>query len=415
MNWRTLAVVLCVAVVFVAGIARCDEAIQLKGSGDDSASIQTALDSAAAKGGVVKLGAGRFRLDKPISVPEGVTLQGVWEAPHHAQLNHGTVIEVYAGKNDESARPAVQLNPSSAVKGVTFFYPEQRIPDVVKYPYTVSGRGMHCSVIDCTFVNPYKAMDFGTSGNELHYISNVYGCPLKIGIHIDKCSDIGRIENVHFNPHYWFRTDESYRPSSDALIKFIGDNLTGFEFARTDWEYVLNTFVFGANIGYRFYADKDGSVNGNFLGIGADWCERAVVVEDCQEPGLLITNGEFVGREGAKVFMDIRPTNTGVVQLSNCSFWGPCPTIAQIDGKGSASLNQCNFMNQGRGRGAWTVEAQGGDLTIQGCRFSIDRPDIKLGKGVKAAVISGNRFQKSKEIENQSQGDVAEGLNVVVK
>ena len=41
-----------------------------------------------------------------------------------------------------------------------------------------------------------------------------------------------------------------------------------FVFARTDWEYVLNTFAFGYAIGYHFISSKEGSCNGNFLGIG---------------------------------------------------------------------------------------------------------------------------------------------------
>ncbi len=389
-----------------------------KGNGmaDDSKAIQKALDAAAAQGGgKVDLGAGRFRMDNAISIPEGVTLAGVWEAPHHAQLKKGTVLEIYAGKNDETAPPAVTLNPSSAIKGVTFFYPEQRVPGTIAYPYTVHGKGMHCSVMDCTFVNPYKAIDFGTEWNELHYIRNVFGCPLKVGVHIDKCSDIGRIENVHFNPHYWMRAEVEGMPTWEALSKYLFENLVAFEFARSDWEYVINTFEFGARVGYRFYKDKDGACNGNFLGIGADWSGDAILVEDCQVPGLLITNGEFVGGTGAKEFVKIAPTNTGVVQFSNCSFWGPCSTVFALDGPGSLSLSQCNFHNHGPEADAWTIEAVGGDLTVQGCRFGINRPDIRLGKGVKTAVIMGNRFAQKKEIANESQGDVQEGLNVVTK
>ena len=58
---------------------------------------------------------------------------------------------------------------------------------------------MHGSVIDVTLVNPYKGIDFGTYPNELHYIRNVFGCPLKFGIYVNHTTDIGRIENVHFN------------------------------------------------------------------------------------------------------------------------------------------------------------------------------------------------------------------------
>ena len=45
-------------------------------------------------------------------------------------------------------------------------------------------------------------------------------------------------------------------------------NGRSFVFARTDWEYVLNTFSFGYAIGYHFIESADGSCNGNFLGIG---------------------------------------------------------------------------------------------------------------------------------------------------
>jgi hypothetical protein len=269
--------------------------------------------------------------------------------------------------------------------------------------------------MDCTFVNSYKAIDFGTEPNELHYVRNCFGCPLKVGVHIDKCTDIGRLENVHFNPHYWTRANVEGVPNEKALRDYLWDNLVAFEFARTDWEYVHNTFCFGAKVGYRFYQDKDGAANGNFLGIGADWCQYALQVEECQMPGLLITNGEFVGGEGAAEFMKVTASNTGLVQFSNSSFWGPCPTIAVIEGAGTVSFNQCAFLNSGGKPDACTLDVRDGDLIVQTCRFGIKRPDIKLGPGVKTAVIMGNRFSGSKEIDNQSKGDVQEGLNVVAK
>lgn len=187
-----------------------------------------------------------------------------------------------------------------------------------------------------------------------------------------------------------------------------------FEFGRTDWEYVLNTFCYGANIGYRFHQTKHGTVNGNFLGIGADWCERAVVVDACQMPGLLITNGEFVGGDRSRVMLDVSVHNTGPVQLSNCSFWGPCPIAIRTEGKGTVSLNQCTFLNQGKAeKPVNTIEALAGSLLVSSCRFGIDCPDILLGEKLQSAVISGNWFRKSKEIDNRSKGDVQEGLNVI--
>lgn len=424
MNLTLITALTAVALLATSALAAVDvKDFGAKGDGsvDDSAAIQKAMDAASEKGGgVVELGAGKFRLDKPISVPEGVTLSGVWQAPHHAQLNSGTVFEVYAGKGKEDDPPLITLNPSSCVKGITFFYPEQQIPNPHPYPYTIQGKGMHGSVIDCTFVNPYKAIDFGTFHNELHYIRNCFGCPLKVGIHVDQCSDIGRIENVHFNPHYWGRAGSVNVPDWQKLRDYIYDNLVGFEFGRSDWEYVHNTFVFGAKYGYRFYQSTGegfrGVTNGNFLGIGADWCDRAIMVEKCEGIGLLITNGEFVGGDKAETMIETAPQNEGTVQFNNCSFWGPCEVVALLQGKGVTSFSQCNFINWMQQRtGKYTIEATDGNLTVENCQFKVNAPDIKLGENVKTAIIATSRFTASKDIDNQSKGDVQEGLNVVVK
>ena len=384
------------------------------GPGDDTPSIQKALSAAEKQGGnMVELGPGTYRLRGPLVMPEGVTLAGVWQAPHHAQLKKGTVFEVYAGKGEENGPPLIKLSPSSTVKGITFFYPQQRIPGTIPYPWTIQGEGMHNSVIDCTFVNAYKAMDFGTLANELHYVRNCFGCPLKVGIWVNQCTDIGRLENVHFNPHYWERAEVEGIPNTEDLRKYLQENLVAFDFGWSDWEYVQNTFCYGAKVGYLFREGTKLGTNGNFLGIGADWCGRAILVELCQPYGLLITNGEFVGARGAECMVEVAASNNGVVQFNNCSFWGLCDVVARTDGRGAASFSQCHFLNYSRERpDSYTIEAVGGDLIVQGCRFGRDRPDIKLGEKVRTAVIVGNHFKATKGIKNLSKGDVQEGFNV---
>ena len=49
-------------------------------------------------------------------------------------------------------------------------------------------------------------------------------------------------------------------------------------------------------------------------------------MDACQPPGLLITNGEFVGRWSSKDSVGIEIAETcgpGKVNLANCAFWGP--------------------------------------------------------------------------------------------
>ena len=379
---------------------------------DETAALQKALDAAAeAGGGTTQLGVGSFRLDGSVTVPSGVTLAGVWEAPHHAQLQRGTVFHVYAGKGEEEGA-LINLQPSSAIRGCTFFYPEQRLPDPAPYPWTIQGSGMHGSVIDVTLVNAWKGIDFGTHHHELHYVRNVFGCPLKIGVHLDNCTDIGRVENVHFNPHYWMRAEVEGIPTWEQLRDWLFGNCTAFEIGRSDWEYMFNTFSYGCAVGYRFFAGERGPTNGNFLGIAADWSKTCILVEQTQEPGLLITNGQFVGGTGCETVIDVRPEHTGVVQLSNCSFWGPHERIARIAGTGHVSLNQCNFVHWDRSKaGVPAIEALGGDLTIQASRFNQRKAHLRLGPDILSAAIFGNHFVGGPQIDNQSSGDVQIGLN----
>ncbi len=56
-----------------------------------------------------------------------------------------------------------------------------------------------------------------------------------------------------------------------------------------------------------------GECNGNFLGIGADDCNRAVLVEQSAAFGLLIANAEFTSFHGDDPTMvEVRDTNKGL-------------------------------------------------------------------------------------------------------
>lgn len=407
--------VIAVCTIALAGVASSNSlSVTARGKGvsDDSAAIQKALDKCAATGGgVVSLQAGKYRLDNPINVPAGVTLAGVWEAPHHVNFQSGTLILAYAGKNKESDPPLIKLNASSTLKGVSIYYPEQTIP-AIPYPWTIQIEGVHCNVIDVTLSNPYKAIDFGTYPNELHHARNVFGCPLKVGVFIDRCTDIGRVENVHFNPNFWTRIDNGQKIDGNKLVDYLLANCVAFDIGRSDWEYILNTFSFGCKIGFRFFRSQYGECNGNFLGNGVDWSTTAIRVEQCQTPGLLFTNGEFVGCNESESMVDVLDSNSGVLQLTNCSFWGPAQRVARIAGKGSVNMSQCNITGLNVPNGAAIIEANGGDVTIQACRFGRDAIQARLGEGVDAAVIMGNTMTGPVRIENNSKGDVQILANV---
>ncbi|HQG49247.1 MAG TPA: hypothetical protein PK373_09175, partial [Sedimentisphaerales bacterium] len=179
------------------------------------------------------------------------------------------------------------------------------------------------------------------------------------------------------------------------------------------WEYVLNTFCFGYKVGYKFVASKTGVCNGNFLGIGADDCHTALVVEQSAPFGILITNGEFVSFHGPDPTMiEIMETNTGSIRFVNCAFWGPCNQIAKIAGKGTVGFGDCTFTQWGgKESNLPAIQAQSGTVLVRGCEFRQNRPQIRLGKDVRRAVIAENVFTGAERITNESAGNVQIGLN----
>jgi len=387
------------------------------GKTDDTAALQAALNKAGETGGgIVELPVGQFRLDGSLTIPSGVTLQGVWKTPHFSYPGQGTTLLAYGGRGKAEGPPLIMLETNSAVCGLTVFYPEQRADDIQPYPWTIQGRGTHLNVSDVTLLNPYQGIDFGTYPHEMHYIRNVYGCPLKIGVHLDQCTDIGRVENVHFNPNSWTRSGAPNAPTGDLgnkLVEYMQANLTAFAIGRSDWEFMLNTFSWGAHIGYRFYTSAAGPTNGSFLGIAADWAVIPLLVEGTQEPGLLITNGEFVSFAGkAPTEVVVTATHTGVVQFQNCSYWGPAHQIARIAGTGTVSFNGCNFVEWDReGKGTPAITLFGGNLLVNGCNFMKSSPQLALRGTSQSAVFVGNRLAGPLAIANPVRAQLQVGLN----
>jgi hypothetical protein len=197
------------------------------------------------------------------------------------------------------------------------------------------------------------------------------------------------------------------------LFQWQMENGEAFVFGRSDWQYVLNTFCFGYKVGYRFVQSPAGVCNGNFLGIGADDCYTAVVVEQSAPYGLLITNGEFVSFHGPDPTMvAVAESHTGSVRFVNCAFWGPCSQIARIAGKGTVGFSDCTFVQWDRKReGRHALQVASGTVLVRGCEFREDKPQIELGQAVRRAVISDNVFTGAPRIANRSQGNVQIGQN----
>jgi len=387
------------------------------GKTDDTAAFQKALDAARESGGVVEVPTGSYVIAGSLTIHAGVTLQGVWQAPHHSDIGKGSILMAVGHEGQEDGPPLINLMQSSCIKGVTLFYPNQKIEAVKAYPWAIQGRGMHGSVVDVTLVNPYKGIDFGTHGNELHYVRNVFGCPLKIGVYINGTTDIGRVENVHFNPHYWMRAAHAGAPregtpAMNALFNYLKENLVGFIVGRTDWEYMTNCFVIFPKIGYHFIQTPQGKPNAVLTQCGSDIGPCAVRVDASQDhAGVAFSNSQFMSTiiTGAK--------NRGPVKFSNCGFWPTKDTRQQaiIEGGGLVTFSTCHF--SGWGTTVPCLQVLSGSVIVSGCDFNppgSGRQAIELGPATRSAAIVGNRLSHRARIVNHapSSASVQIGLNI---
>ncbi|MFA5193006.1 MAG: glycosyl hydrolase family 28-related protein [Verrucomicrobiia bacterium] len=378
------------------------------GTTDHTVVFQRLLDEAGkVGGGVVDVPAGRYVIKGNLSVPAGVTLQGTFRVPPTVQRNKareltGSVLLAHAGRGQEQGTPFIRLaGNNAAISGLVISYPEWKQTDVPPIPYPPCVFAQHAENVgieNCLFLNPYEAIKLVHAAR--HLIRNVTGYPIKRGIYVDECYDIGRIENVHFWPfgvHY---------KHDDPYCKWINTQGVAFELARTDWQYVHNTFCFGYGVGYKFSRTKAGSANGNFLGLGADSCERAVLVEQAQRPGLLITNGEFVGRWGSKdaVCLEVATNAVGKVSLVNCSFWGPidrCVWMRSPVGQFTASA--CHFMSWDvRAAGSPAIQLDAGRAIVQGCTFVKEGTHVQIEKPVASVLLIGNQASGGFVAENHA-------------
>jgi Pectate lyase superfamily protein len=376
------------------------------GKADDTAAFQKALDTAKeAGGGVVYAPRGNYLFNGHLNVPDAVTLKGIWESvPAHNGLrdggaakptDNGTTFLVTESQGTEDGPAFITLHNNSTLKGVVIYYPEQDPAAEPKpYPWAIAMRGKNPAVLAVELLNPYNGID--ATRNERHLIRDVQGQPLRRGIFADAIYDIGRVEDVHFNP-WW-----SLKPK---LFHWQEEHGEAFIFGRSDWEYVFNTFCFGYNVGYKFIKTKAGICNGNFLGIGADDCYTAVEVEASAVFGILISNGEFTSFHGPDPTMvRVEKENNGSVRFVNCAFWGPCNQIAKIAGHGTVGFSDCTFVQWDRNQeNRAAIQADSGSLLVRGCEFQQDKPQIELGEDIRRAVISDNLFTGKPRITNHGK------------
>jgi len=373
---------------------------------DDTKAFEAAMKTAAETGNyAVFVPRGRYLISGRLDVPSNVRLEGVYTGPCERTSDAGSVLLAVADAGKADGDPFIMLHTSSALSGLTIFYPEQKMQNPpVPYPWTIRGAGDNINLQNILLVNPYQGVDFGTFPSGRHFINGLYGQPLYRGLFIDQCFDVGRVENVHFWS-FWGGWGE-------PLYDFMRDNAIAFELGQSDWEFMSNCFCIGYSIGYHFALHKTGPGNYLLTNSGSDIGPNSVRVEVSQaHAGISFVNCQFMAG------IQIKPTNLGPVKFTACGFWG-IPTTdhhAFLEGAGHVFFNSCHFITWGqRDPKAAAIHARRGGLTVTACDFmDAGKPQITIEPEVDSAMIFGNRLRGEQKIDNQAAARAQIALNTV--
>ncbi|MDR2804911.1 MAG: discoidin domain-containing protein, partial [Dysgonamonadaceae bacterium] len=420
---------------FVAGINVMDYGADPTGNADQTALFQRLLDFLGSRsinkgtkedgtpnGGTLFLPEGKYLIKGMLVIPKGVTIRGEWEKPVKGQPVRGTIIvsnNPSAKGNDCTKLPLgtpgtayevqsmITLQPSSAVRDLNIWYPEQDAQNIVPYPPAIllgqSGYwgNDYTLVSNITLVNAFDGVIFSRrSGGGAPNCYGIYGTPLRRGIEIDNIAEVGRIDNVDFSADYWAGSGLPGSPSVDGPHKqYIYDNGTAVVMRRNDWSFIGKVKAEGYNIGYRldlsYNADANGNhtaPNGHNYGMEFTDCKYGVYAVAVAGAGMMFYDYKFTDCDYG-FYLDKAPG--GVIQIQGCEFDTKTASVyAPATNTTKLLLNQ-NTIHQG------PVDVRGGLLSVVNCDFNNAPNQIILGANARA-IITGNRFQQEARIKNVS-------------
>ncbi len=347
---------------------------------DCTPAFQAALNKMANHGGgTVFAPEGAYAFRGRLNIPPSVTLRGEWLEPTtQSKKFKGTVLVVYTDAGDADAPPFISVDTSAGVKDLTIWYPEQNARNPVPYPFTLEQSGQDNATFEnLTLVNPYQGIRIGPGTNELHYLHNIYGTPLKVGISYDSTTDIGRLEEINFSPYYWLGSGLPRLPSATNLRDWLRLNAVGIHMLRSDWEYVDRVNVEGYNIGFRVTEGARGAANAQFRRLILRDCEIALSVDKTNPFGMVFTQCYLQANRQAIL---LSPEFESAVLFSECIIAGE--RALESKGNGVVLMEQCTVENG-------DIEMTKGSLSMIGGSLESARSTIKIGAEVSGALFAG--------------------------
>jgi uncharacterized protein YjdB len=325
------------------------------GATDNTSAIQDALNSASADGGgIVFLPPGKYKVLGNLTVPTGVELKGAVDIST-VPMGPGSILEIYAGKGNESGTPFIQLSQGSGLRGIVFDYPEQsgdNVPNFLAYPYCIQVTGSDVYIVNVGIRAAYHGIDLFTYSCDNHYLDYVAGQALKTGVRVGGNSKGGNISNLQFNPiGYVYGYESKWGNWSNApspgnignIVNYVKDNLVFLALDNCTDETLYNDFHYGSQSGLIL-----SGATGIGLGMGIDGSRKSLVINSVGASGFDFINSQIVAIDNLPGTCYIQ-TNSGFTSQTtffNSDYWG-WTEYGISQGGGTLNFQMANFQYPG--------------------------------------------------------------------
>jgi len=423
-KWEWITPKYPTADAFVAGLNAADYGADLTGTVDQTALLQSLLDFLGSRsnndgrkndgvpnGGALFLPEGKYLIRGILTIPKGVTIRGEWEKPVKGQPIKGTIIvcDNPSAKGHDctvlpngtpatayEAQSTIIMQPSSAVRDLAFWYPQQDPDNIAAYPPTIlfGQQGYwgndYCLASNITLVNAYDGIIFSRrNGGGAPNCYGIYGTPLRRGIEIDNIAEVGRIDNVDFSPDYWAGSGLPGSPSLTGKHRdFIRDNGTAVVMRRNDWSFICKIRAEGYNTGYRLDLSYNDDTNGNKTapnghnyGMEFTDCKYGVYVAAVSGAGMMFYEYSF---KDCDYGFWVDYSQSGIIQIQGCEFDAKTASVYAPSSNNTKILMNQNVIKKG------AVNIQTGMASLTKNTFdNSDAQQVILGANARA-TISGN-------------------------
>ena len=334
---------------------------------DCTTAIQKALDKAGNDGGgIVFLPPGKYRVNGNLVVPSGVELKGASDVAS-VPKGPGSIIEIYAGKDDPNGTPFLKLSEKSGIRGITFNYPEQKSSLTInpasmpKYPYCLQATGSDVYIVNIGVRATYYGIDLFTYKCDNHYVDYFAGHIFKNAIRIGGGSSNGIISNVQFNSLVMSAGHESKFgswPNSEnnetAKNAVYTQNWKEVEFMILENcvnQILYNNFHYASHQGIIFGKNAT-HPSGISMGLGLDASLRSICFEGLDsDKGFDLINTQVVSVAKDDIYTNTRyietsPMFTGEAYLYSSDYWGNARYAGVLSG-GKINLLMPHFEQYG--------------------------------------------------------------------